>query len=1266
MSFQETILELFENRRIDKSVAYRLLRDIKTHALAAPEPGTTTAPATSRRLTLTLPLPADPDWRLMLVVYLLHLVQGKETVTLALRTDAGDRVIHTRVDEGMTPAELLEAVRSQRLDDRRLFERAPFIWVNNGVQDGRARQITFHERPDPASTDVWLVEVRLREHAEGVTRPDDWQECLLHWDEVFSRERTQPFSSLDRLPPRHKQLLKRYNNTDAYVPATRTLPTLLDPVLQRYSAHDAILASSGSMNYEAYASLAWRLAHQLRAHGAGRHQVVAVMLQRSATLPAALYGVICAGAAYVPLEADMPDERVRIILQDTGATLLLTDADTLLQRTLPLDDTAVAGIVCTDDWPRRIFQDIRVGDARARMRFPATPPPPVNEPDDLSYVIYTSGSTGRPKGVMISHASLVNSLIGLNNVFHVHPGDRFMAFSSYGFDLSIWDFFGAALAGAAVILPDQQERQDPAAMWKLMHDHQATLWNSVPTAMNQLMIPFHEGGIEPLPSLRLAMLGGEFITPALMADISRAFPNCVVSNGGGATEGTIYSIYCHPVTGFLPGWKNIPYGVPLPNQHIHVLNDEMRPCAIGEKGMIWIGGLGVAQGYLGDPDKTAAAFLPAPWSEDPDERIYRTGDIGIMRADGMVDFCGRQDRQVKLRGYRIELGEIESALGTHDGIEQCAVVVQRAEGQSPRLVAYYVSHRDDLQESALREHLGSRLPGYMVPDQIQRLENDPPLNASGKLDHLALTRRATEAAARTTADASDAADEGGPSVEARGLEGALASELANILRIKTIGPDDDFFLMGGDSLLTLQYISALGRLGLSATPQDIQQGRSIRGVLARVKALAQEESRAGAMQVGLTPMGRKFFERLPLVDRDHWQQLLVIRFDHLPDMERLNQAMTRVHAQHPLLRARWDGQQLAVPEAGDVEIQHADLGHTPRLLRPIRVNRLVADLREEAGLDGDCLSGALLVRFSDSDARLYWVLHHLIVDANCWRTLVDDLATCYRRRQARLLATGSVQSLVDTVTRHVDDAIETLRTRPVWTRMPIPRRRGRTGTGLEGDSRTLRDVYSKQDTRRMYAALQGETNLNLLLLSALSLALRQWARQEDVRFDVISNGRSVDDALDLSRSIGWFATHNPFQVKLGDARPGRVLSAVSKAWQRYQADAAWFVAACNEAHRQDLEPLAGHVDQALLYSFLGDFDSLSLPDGWQIAGSHGRNRGSSNPRTHETEMEALVADGRLMLRLVYSSSQLHRSQARALLKHFRHALDRLIHHLEHA
>ncbi|HYL18183.1 MAG TPA: AMP-binding protein, partial [Burkholderiales bacterium] len=878
---------------------------------------------------------------------------------------------------------------------------------------------------------------------------------------------------------------------------------------------------------------------------------------------------------------------------------------------------------------------------------------------DICYVIYTSGSTGKPKGVMVSHLNIVNTLIGVNNLFNVSAEDRVFCFSSYGFDLSVWDIFGTALAGGTLVLPTKPETRDPVAMLRLLRDAQVTIWDSAPTGMSQLLLPLADQDVEPISSVRLVMLGGEFIQRSLVTDIQRVFPSSKLANMGGATEATVYSIYYYPVLRFEPHWKSIPYGWPLANQRFYVLNESLKPCAIGEKGMLYTGGLSVALGYLGDTERTARSFIQAPWSDDPKEIIYRTGDLGIMRADGVVEICGRADRQVKLRGFRVELGEIESALNGLEVIDRGAVIAKRDAANKMRLIAFYVSREGEIPAEKLRMALGAKLPEYMIPSQFVHL-TDPPTGASGKLDRKALEAREVHR------------DEMGQAyVQPRGeAEQHVAIELARILRLDRVGIDDDFFLIGGDSLLTLQYLSVLSRLGFNASPLDIQQGRTIRGVLERVMSQQQAEEMPEASVVPFGPMSRKFFERLPLIDRDHWHQLMIIGFDHEPDLGRLRHAMRTVMNHHTLLRASYAPDGLHIVPRTDFELPVVDLSRVPFLLRYLRLNALVKQLRKTVTLSSPSLANCVLIRMAPNDHRLLWVLHHLIVDANCWRTLVDDLATVYRQAEARLLRAGSVAEFVSAVRKSAVDAEAALANIPKYSRMPIPTRQPAADppdTGLEGEGRTVRLVLPPHETAKLFHAIQQDStvNLNLLLLTALSMALRSWVDRSQVKFDIISNGRSVDASRDYSRTIGWFATHNPFEVSVPDS-PRAALASVSAAWEHYQENSRYFVEVCNNVRGRADHPLGAHRDQALLYSFLGDFDSLELPDGWSVLGSWGQNRAPRNARTHELELEALVARGCLMMRLVYPKPQMRRRVVRHFMRHFRAALRALVQELEGA
>ncbi len=1260
MGIQETVLELFQEQRIDKAVAYRLLADCKKGAAARPDEIRIACRLDHAPAAPPGDAPAHELRALTAWVYLLHIVTGQDELEVDHVQPERTLRLKLRVDDQLTPAQLVDSIRSELFaaiepgDDA-----SAWAWVAAGASDTQRRKIAASQLPDTGGDAAAAIALELRAQAEaqGATLAADWPETLQHFHQVMWREPGTRFAELDRLPPRHRRLLADYNATNAYLPPAHTLPGLLDPVLDLEQEAVAVQTTKGSITYEQYRQGAYRVANLLRSHGVQRNERVAVIMHRSANMPVALYGVICAGGAYVPLETDMPAERIQGILRDTGARFVVTDADTLYAKHVQFSDCGLQRLVCVDSWSRGKHQGLPVDDAGVLESCSDAAPTLVNEPADICYVIYTSGSTGKPKGVMVSHLGIVNTLIGVNNLFNVSAEDRVFCFSSYGFDLSVWDIFGTALAGGTLVLPTKPETRDPVAMMRLLRDAQVTIWDSAPTGMSQLLLPLVDQDVEPISSVRLVMLGGEFIQRSLVTDIQRAFPNSRLANMGGATETTVYSIYYYPVVRFEPHWKSIPYGWPLANQRFYVLNESLKPCAIGEKGMLYTGGLSVALGYLGDRERSERAFIRAPWSDGPGEIIYRTGDLAIMRADGVVEICGRADRQVKLRGFRVELGEIESQLNALEAIDQGAVITKRDASNQVRLVAFYVSRGGEIPAEKLRLQLAEKLPEYMIPSQFVHL-TDPPIGASGKLDRKALELREVSR------------DEMGQEyVQPRGeAEQHLAVELARILRLDRVGIDDDFFLIGGDSLLTLQYLSVLSRLGFRASPLDIQQGRTIRGVLARVTSEQQAEDTPEAAVVPFGPMSRKFFERLPLVDRDHWHQLMIIGFDHKPDLARLRHAMRAVMNHHALLRASYQPDGLHVEPRTAFELPVVDLSRVPFFLRRARLNEQVSRLRETVKLSSAALVNSVLVCMGPNDFRLLWVLHHLIVDANCWRILVDDLATVYRQSDAKLLRAAAMADFVSVVRQSEPEARQALATIPRYQRMPIPTRRPAADppvTGLEGEARTVGLVLPPHETEQLFHAIHQDSavNLNLLLLTALSMALRNWADRSQVRFDIISNGRSVDSSRDYSRTIGWFATHNPFEVSVPDS-PGAALAKVSAAWEHYQENSRFFVEVCNNVKGMAGHPLGAHRDQALLYSFLGDFDSLELPDGWSVLGSAGRNRGPDNPRTHELEMEALVARGCLMVRLVYPKPQMGRRVANGLLRHFRGALFKLVEELE--
>jgi pyochelin synthetase len=383
-----------------------------------------------------------------------------------------------------------------------------------------------------------------------------------------------------------------------------------------------------------------------------------------------------AGGAYLPVGPQLPALRRERILADAGAVAVITDAE------------AEARLEWPPDLPRIVTAPPSGTPAGSAQAGPA-------DPADLAYVIYTSGSTGTPKGVMIEHRAALNTVADINERFGIGPADRLFGLADLGFDLSVHDLFGTFAAGAALVLPDPDQRAEPAHWAEVMAAHGVTVWNSVPAQMQMLVEHLEAGGAagaggsEIPQDLRLVMLSGDWIPVDLPGRIHALWPDARVISLGGATEVSIWSIF-HPVEEVPAGATSVPYGKPLRNQSFHVLDERYAPCPVWTAGELYIGGHGLARGYRGDPERTAAAFVTHPRTG---ERLYRTGDFGRYLPDGSIEFLGRRDGQVKINGHRVELGEIEATLTRHPGVDSAVVVKADGEAGAARLLGYVVPAR---------------------------------------------------------------------------------------------------------------------------------------------------------------------------------------------------------------------------------------------------------------------------------------------------------------------------------------------------------------------------------------------------------------------------------------------------------------------------------------------------------------------------------------------------------------------------------------------
>ncbi|HSF41148.1 MAG TPA: amino acid adenylation domain-containing protein [Thermoanaerobaculia bacterium] len=846
---------------------------------------------------------------------------------------------------------------------------------------------------------------------------------LEHFENLLAALAADPGRRLSELPllgeMERQQVVHEWNATAGGFPDTLCLHQPFEMQAERTPDAVAVVGSSGSLTYGELEAGANRLAYLLAELGVGRGSRVAVRLARGPQMVRAVLAILKAGGAYVPLESSFPLARVRTMLAALGVRHLITERRALRRledpSELPLDVEFLVYLDAESEGPEadELARGRRWLGPEDVERRPAARPFPVATAEDLAYVIFTSGSTGVPKGVVLGHRPVINVLDWVNRTYAVGPDDRVLLVASLGFDLSVYDIFGLLAAGGSLRIASEAESAEPARLVDILCREPITFWDSAPAALQQLVPFFPPAGAAGTDRLRLVFLSGDWIPVTLPDEVRRVFPGASVVSLGGATEAAIWSNF-HPVGEVDPGAPSIPYGRPIRNAGYYVLDDTLAPCPIGVPGDLYIGGRCLASGYAGDPGLTAAKFVPDPFGEEPGGRLYRTGDRTRWRADGILQFLGRVDHQVKIRGFRIELGEIEAALRDHGEVREAVALVREDRPGDRRIVAYVVGERAEEPPSPadLRSRLRQKLPEYMLPAAIVVLDHLP-VTANGKLDRKALPAPQAETGEH-------------PAVLRDPLEIQLAALWRELLGCGEIGREDDFFALGGHSLVATQLMARLRRdMGVELPLRVLFEGPSL-GRLALAVAAARAAGEDGRAVPGwelptLVPAPESRHVPFPLSDvqQAYWlgrsalfdlgsvssHAYSEVEVDHL-DVERFERALNRLIGRHDMLRAviLLDGRQRVLEQVPALRLEIEDLsalgdaGEAERRLAQVRERLshqvLPADRWPLFELRGSRLEGGRL--------RLHVSLDALIADAFSFNLLVRELATLYGDPAANL------------------------------------------------------------------------------------------------------------------------------------------------------------------------------------------------------------------------------------------------------------------------
>ncbi|MFJ3102358.1 amino acid adenylation domain-containing protein [Streptomyces sp. NPDC086835] len=554
------------------------------------------------------------------------------------------------------------------------------------------------------------------------------------------------------------------NSTDGPLPEQPLHHAFFARAATAPDAPAVIAADSTALTYGELAELALRVGGALRARGIEPGDAVAIRLPKGPDQLVAVLGVHAAGAHYVPIGVEQPAARAESIRARAGVKAVLATAD---------GDAATLPLAEATAWPTPLAE------------------PVLADPRSVAYVLFTSGSTGEPKGVEVSHRAAANTIDDLVERLGLGPADRTLALSALDFDLSVFDIFAPLSAGGAVVTVDERTRKDATAWTRLVRQHAVSILNCVPGLLDMLLTAAEH---EPMgTSLRAVLLGGDWVGVDLPVRLHTQVPGCRFLGLGGTTETAIHSTIQEVVGGQVPArWTSVPYGTPLRNVRCRVVDAQGRDCPDWVAGELWIGGAGVADGYRGDTERTADRFV-----ETDGYRWYRTGDRARYWPDGTLEFLGRADDQVKIRGFRIELGEVEAALAQHPAVRQATALVIRT-GPTPRLCAVVATGAGTgLDENELRAKAAERLPAHMLPDTIAVLD-EMPLTANGKTDRRALRELLAAQA-----------EEGEHEVARSSLEEVIARIWAGVLGTDRVGRQDDYFQLGGDSILATRITAQL-------------------------------------------------------------------------------------------------------------------------------------------------------------------------------------------------------------------------------------------------------------------------------------------------------------------------------------------------------------------------------------------------------------------------------------------------------------------------
>ena len=1177
--------------------------------------------------------------------------------------ETGKNVIKAFDNQDYPFEKLVEKINIAREPSRNPIFDVMFVLQNMDVQDVKAEGVeisNYEYHPSMAQVDMTLIAVESGEGIEleinyctGLFKKETITQLAGHYQNILQEMVGNPEKKLGEIQmmsgEERRTILMEFNNTRVEYSREKTLQQLFEEQVRRTPENIALEFDAQSLTYRELNEKANQLARVLREKGTKPDTIVGVMTRRSMEMLIGIMAVLKAGGAYLPIDPEYPAQRVAYMLEDSQASILIT------QQGLS-EDVRFKG------------QTVDVGE-RQRFQGSAVNLEIVNKSGDLAYMIYTSGSTGKPKGVMVEHRAVHNFFQGMVDRIGFGPGKTILALTTLSFDIFVLETLLPLSKGMKVVIANEDQQKDPDALNQLILKSGVNMLQATPSRMKLFLSnPDNQSCLKGLQEI---MIGGEAFPLDLLIELQKVTASKIY-NMYGPTETTVWSALKE-----LTRETQITIGKPIANTRTYIMdnNQGLQPVAV--RGELWIAGDGLARGYYRRNDLTAEKFVEDPFF--PGEKMYRSGDLARWFPNGEIEYLGRLDHQVKIRGFRIELGEIEAQLLKYEAIKEAAVIDREDENGSKFLCAYITADKG-VEITELKRFLSRFMPDFMIPSFFIPMA-ELPLTPNGKLDRKALPGP-TEGinihavSKRPTND----------------MEWKLSAIWQEVLMIHKVGVDDNFFSLGGDSLKALTLISKI--------QQEFQVGLSINDLfkqptIEELASLIVGENRLNSVkkraeqgivrgEIALLPIQKHFVGR-PFSDKHHWNTSILIYSRRSIEETAFIKSVRKVVEHHDALRIvfRWEGASVRQYNRGMDEGELFDLKVVDLTDEGNDVERIIKET-EGIHTSMDLTKGPLL-KFglfkTESGDHLLITIHHLVADGISMRFIIDDLLSGYVQaldnREIQLPPkTDSLMEWSQAVQQYANSP-RLLQELDYWksvieTEVPPLPKDGHAASDrmLDSDCHQISLLSAEESARLLKVSRQSSRDIKILLLAGLEYAFQEWSGNRKISVTLLGHGREkVLEDLDITRTCGWIDVGYPvvLEMKFDDDISGQV-DHIKETLMKIPNNGMGHDVLRFITSPENKRSLEFKLKPDILFNFLGQVgqegdDQLAQFTVSPISDSLGAlHRTVNQDRDHTFEMNLIINENGLEIQLNYNQYEYRKSTIETIIHGYRGNLQRIISH----